>query len=335
MPPPVTCVVFVETRNTSCARWRSRISATPLFLTSFRASAVARRCVTNLVVCVPNTLDEFPPISAIGTELGVTAQFVECEMRGEAHGMREAMRLVDDDAVVMVLTYPGPIDWSALERALDEFERCPELKVVSFRSKFDAQCNRGLENMYGHVSIVRTVTESAMYQQMVGLPGDMWTDVILAMCERLVVTQKEHIKLDWTSDEGIFLADKGDAVVFVEDGKDAPGASPGALLVHKGEVQSIDSKEGTARISFMKDEEPCVINVPFSAFRVVRRYAPIQHLESRMKTCSLIRHRYTGAPSEDELFGGLQSMAEALQKALVISLLVSSLLDHHCYWIDF
>jgi len=333
-------VVFLETRNTPSSRWISRRDAASDFVSSFIRSKSAQAATRTVFFCVPDTAAELPemPTSEMATRVmnNTDTHMIECRKRGEAYGLREALGKIDDpQTVVATLCYPGSVDWSALSLAEKEFEADGGLRVVSFRSEFDPDCTRGLENIFVRACALKTVAESAMFSAMEGDTTDAWVDVVIAMCERLLVTQAEIKKLMWEGEEGICLCNIGDRVLFAEHGTseaepEAEASPTSRLLIYRGDIVRIFPKEKKALISFENDEygRGRKERVSFRLFRVLRRYTPVCILEDFDQTCFQIRQSIGPATiSQMDLFAGFRGMLESLSKAKVISLLTQVTAD--------
>ena len=320
---PCVCVVFAETRNSDSAIWPSRREATSVFVSAFSRWRKSRELVGRVFVCVPDTTDELPEMAtseAATRVLGVDTCIIECRKRGEAYGFKTALDMVDDpSAVVATLCYPGSVDWEGLYRAVGEFQADDALRVVSFRSNLDPEATRGLENIFVRACALQTITRSAMFDTMVGYEGDAWTDVVLAMCERLLVTEGEIRRVEWTKHEGILQCDCGDRVVFAEE----VGENQQSLTVYRGTLTKILEKDQKAEITFTKaDGNEGRETVGFDHFRVVRRYTPVCFLEDLYQTCYRLRESI-GAETitQTDIFGGFRDILEGLNKARVLSLL--------------
>lgn len=326
------CIVFTETKNSTSALWPSRRDATSFFIASVSRSKIAHSALGKLIFCLPDTaesLPEMPTAEAASRLTGIESHVIECRKRGEAYGFREALRMVQDaSTVVYTLCYPGSVDWEALELAVDEFQANERLRVVSFRSEFDPESTRGLENIFVRACALKTVSESAMFSTLTGTEGHAWCDVMLGMCERLLITQREIKRLDWTKDEGILPCDPGDRVVFAEHGGPDKGDTP-LLTVFGGRIEKVHLAEKKASIVFQKsDGKRGREKVGFHLFRVVRRYTPVCFLEDFESMCYGLRG-FIGNDTitHTELFSGLREILETLNRARVLCLLTEVTLD--------
>lgn len=326
------CIVFTETKNSTSALWPSRRDATSFFIASVSRSPIAQNALGKLIFCLPETAESLPemPTAETASRLtGIESHIIECKRRGEAYGFREALRMVEGaDTVVYTLCYPGTVDWEALELAIGEFDSDEGLRVVSFRAELDPESTRGLENIVVRACALRTISESAMYSTLTDSEGDVWCDMVLAMCERLLITQKEIKRLEWTKDEGILLCDSGDRVVFAEHGTADDDKAP-LITVCRGRIEEIFDGEKRASIVFQKPNgERHKEKVGFHLFRVVRRYTPVCFLEAFESMCYGLR-AFIGNDTitHAELFCGLRELLETLNKARVLCLLTEVTMD--------
>lgn len=327
-------IVFLETKNSMSARWISRRDAASTFISSFIRDKKASELTDVLYFCVPDRADELPemPTAQDATRMtGVESHMIECKKQGEAYGFREALRMIDDlHKPVATFRYPGSVDWTALALAQKHLDAEEGLRVISFKSKLDPDSNRGLENLYVRACVLKTVSESAMFATMEGDTSDAWVDVILVMCERLLVTQAEIKRVEWPGDEGILLCDAGDRVVFAENGVSDNDPELPSLSIYRGDVDRVFPGEKRALISFEKDENGVgrKEKISFDLFRVMRRYTPVCFLEDMDRTCFLIRQSLGPETiSQSVLFTGFRSILESLNKARVISLLTQVTAD--------
>ena len=238
---PCVCIVFVETLNSNNPAWVSRREATPVFLSSLRSSQIARKHVESVIFCIPGNISEIPEFSQPEFETlscgGFRCQkIIECKGRGEPWGFREAVRTATSDGnesrILFTLTYPGTVNWSALDRAMDDFESNPLVKTVAFRTPHGSPSARGMEFVFTVASVAKLITESAMFSSLVDVgSGDHWADAVVALSERLLLTQSEVLHHVWDDREGIVMCDVGDNVVFAEQ---PYGEHETLLVVHKG-----------------------------------------------------------------------------------------------------
>lgn len=331
MSNPTAIIVLAETMNTSSSVFPSRVEALMSFVQSYRGSKYARGAVDRFFFCYPNTKEDM--ISAMGTSEEATFQMntdsvvIDCKKRGDAFGVREAARqITDPETAVMILCYPGTFDWDALRIGTAAFEEDPNIRVASFRSEFDPESTRGTENIVVKAGALKVVTESAMFQTLVDYENDAWADVLLAMMERLLVTQGEIKRLPWFKDESILQCDRGDRVVFAEQGT---GDDEALLTVYRGRIDSVDRKKKKAAITFDRDDgTACTENIAFDLFRVVRRYRPVCHLEDLDATCFRLRSSVGhGTISQGGAMCGFRDILETLDKCRVVTLLTQITAD--------